>query len=104
MPRAQFNDTRAADQKIEQSKRAVEIETLRAQAEMEPLTLLAAELAGLHRGGPAVLDSYFDGSLGRALARRAEKLLEQGPITPSVEEAVLSILRRRLRSESRAAA
>ena len=53
---------------------------------------------------PAVLDSYFDGSLGRALARRAEKLLEQGPITPSVEEAVLSILRRRLRSEARAAA
>ena len=44
---------------FEQSKRAVEIETLRAQAEMEPLTLLAAELAGLHRGGPAVLDSYL---------------------------------------------
>ena len=53
---------------------------------------------------PAVLESYFDGSLGRALARRAEKLLEQGPITPSVEEAVLSILRRHLRKESRAAA
>ncbi len=51
---------------------------------------------------PAVLDSYFDGSLGRALARRAEKLLEGGSITPSVEEAVLSILRRRLRNESRA--
>jgi len=53
---------------------------------------------------PAVLDSYLDGSLGRALARRAEKLLEEGPITPSVEEAVLSILRRRLRKESHAAA
>ena len=37
----------AADQKIEQSKRAVEIETLKAQAEMEPLRLLAAELAEL---------------------------------------------------------
>jgi len=53
---------------------------------------------------PAVLDSYFDGSLGRALSNRAEKLLEEGPITPSVEEAVLSILRRRLRKESHAAA
>jgi len=53
---------------------------------------------------PAVLDSYFDGSLGPALSNRAEKLLEEGPITPSVEEAVLSILRRRLRKESHAAA
>jgi len=49
----------SADQKIEQSKRAVEIETLKAQAEMEPLKLLAAELAELHRAGPAVLDAYL---------------------------------------------
>src|SRR5262245_52842443 len=49
----------AADQKIEQSKRAVEIETLKAEAEMEPLRLLAAELAELHRAGPAVLESYL---------------------------------------------
>src|SRR5262249_25897095 len=49
----------AADQKIEQSKRAVEIETLKAEAEMEPLRLLAAELAELHRAGPAVLDAYL---------------------------------------------
>jgi regulator of protease activity HflC (stomatin/prohibitin superfamily) len=49
----------AADQKIEQSKRAVEIETLKAEAEMEPLRLLAAELAELHSAGPAVLDSYL---------------------------------------------
>jgi DNA topoisomerase I len=53
---------------------------------------------------PAVLDSYFDGSLGRALARRAEKMLEDGRMTPSVEAAVLSILRRGLRRESRAPA
>ena len=53
---------------------------------------------------PAVLDSYFDGSLGRALPRRAEKVLEEGPLTPSVEEAVLTILRRALRKESHAAA
>jgi regulator of protease activity HflC (stomatin/prohibitin superfamily) len=49
----------SADQKIEQSKRALEIETLRAQAEMEPLKLLAAELAELYRAGPAVLDAYL---------------------------------------------
>ena len=49
----------AADQKIEQSKRAVEIETLKAQAEVEPLKLLAAELAELHRAGPAILDAYL---------------------------------------------
>ena len=48
---------------------------------------------------PAVLDSYMDGSLGRRLARRAEKLLEAGPVTPSVEGAVLSLLRSRLRRE-----
>ncbi len=48
-----------ADQKIEQSKRAVEIETLRAQAEMEPLKRMAAELAELYRAGPAVLDAYL---------------------------------------------
>src|SRR5580765_6388470 len=51
--------TAAADQKIEQSKRAVEIETLKAQAEVEPLKLLAAELAELHRAGPAILDAYL---------------------------------------------
>ena len=49
----------AADQKIVQSRRAVEIETLKAQAEVEPIKLLAAELAGLHRSGPGVLDAYL---------------------------------------------
>jgi regulator of protease activity HflC (stomatin/prohibitin superfamily) len=48
-----------ADQKIVQSKRAVEIETLKAQAEMAPLKSLAAELAELHRAGPDVLASYL---------------------------------------------
>ncbi len=49
----------AADQKIVQSKRAVEIETLKAQAEVEPIKLLAAELSDLHRAGPAVLAAYL---------------------------------------------
>ena len=48
-----------ADQKIVQSKRAVEIETLKAQAEMEPLTLLAAEMKEVYRASPAVLDAYL---------------------------------------------
>ena len=49
----------AADQKIVQSRRAVEIETLKAQAEMEPLKSLAAELVELHHTGPAVLAAYL---------------------------------------------
>jgi regulator of protease activity HflC (stomatin/prohibitin superfamily) len=48
----------AADQKIVQSKRALEIETLRAQAEVQPIKLLAGELAQLHRAGAGVLQAY----------------------------------------------
>jgi len=49
----------AADQKIVQSKRAVEIETLKAQAEVEPLQLLASQIAQLKaKGGPGALDAY----------------------------------------------
>ena len=49
----------AADQKIVQSKRAVEIETLKAQAEVEPLKQLAAELDDLYKAGPNVLEAYL---------------------------------------------
>lgn len=49
----------AADQKIVQSRRAVEIETLKAQAEVEPLERLAAQLAELKQaGGPEALRAY----------------------------------------------
>ncbi|MEO8429015.1 MAG: SPFH domain-containing protein, partial [Verrucomicrobiota bacterium] len=48
----------AADQKIVQSRRAVEIETLKAQAEVEPLTSLAAQLTELKRSGPGALLAY----------------------------------------------
>ena len=48
----------SADQKIVQSRRAVEIETLKAQAEIEPLDRMASQLAELKRGGPAVLQAY----------------------------------------------
>jgi regulator of protease activity HflC (stomatin/prohibitin superfamily) len=49
----------AADQKIVQSRRAVEIETLKAQAEVEPLTAMAAQLAALQQSGPDVLAAYL---------------------------------------------
>ena len=49
----------AADQRVVQSRRAVEIETLKAQAEVEPVKSLAAELAELHRAGPDILGAYL---------------------------------------------
>jgi regulator of protease activity HflC (stomatin/prohibitin superfamily) len=48
-----------ADQKIVQSKRAVEIETLKAQGEVEPLLRLAEQLRDLKRNGPHALSAYL---------------------------------------------
>jgi regulator of protease activity HflC (stomatin/prohibitin superfamily) len=48
----------SADQKIVQSRRAVEIETLRAQAEVEPLARLATQLADLKQRGVGALKAY----------------------------------------------
>jgi regulator of protease activity HflC (stomatin/prohibitin superfamily) len=48
-----------ADQKIEQSKRAVEIETLKAEAEVEPLRQLNEQLADLKKAGDGALESYI---------------------------------------------
>jgi regulator of protease activity HflC (stomatin/prohibitin superfamily) len=48
-----------ADQKIVQSKRAVEIETLNAQAEVEPLKALDEQLKALKANGPDVLAAYL---------------------------------------------
>jgi regulator of protease activity HflC (stomatin/prohibitin superfamily) len=62
-----------ADQKIVQSRRAVEIETLRAQAEMAPIKSLAAELAELHRAGPDVLASYLR-NVRMALLDKAQQM------------------------------
>ena len=67
----------SADQRIVQSKRAVEIETLKAEAEVEPLRRLAAQLARLQdqrRGG--------DGSLPaerqtRALFSQADRMIAE---------------------------
>jgi regulator of protease activity HflC (stomatin/prohibitin superfamily) len=49
----------SADQKIVQSRRAVEIETLRAQAEVEPLNILAQQLGELKASGPGSLQAYL---------------------------------------------
>jgi regulator of protease activity HflC (stomatin/prohibitin superfamily) len=64
----------SADQTIVQSRRAVEIETLKAHAEVEPLRALAAQLAELKRSGPDVLPAYVRnvrlnlyGEAGRAI-------------------------------------
>jgi regulator of protease activity HflC (stomatin/prohibitin superfamily) len=50
----------SADQKIVQSRRAVEIETLKAQAEVEPLTAMAKQLSDLKGiGGESALIAYL---------------------------------------------
>ena len=47
------------DRRIDdQGRRAVEIETLKAQAEIEPLERMATQLASLKRSGPGVLKAY----------------------------------------------
>lgn len=48
----------AADQKMVQSRTAVEIETLKAQAEVEPLTAMAEQLRHLKQSGPDALPAY----------------------------------------------
>lgn len=49
----------SADQKIVQSKRAVEIETLRAQAEVEPLIQMADQLTTLKKNSSKALAAYL---------------------------------------------
>ena len=64
----------AADQKIVQSRRAVEIETLNAQAEVEPLVMLADQLRQLSASGPGSLEAYVrNAKLG--LFRRARQVV-----------------------------
>lgn len=49
----------AADQRIVQSKRAVEVETLKAEAEVQPLLRLAEQLSVLKQAGTGVLAAYL---------------------------------------------
>jgi regulator of protease activity HflC (stomatin/prohibitin superfamily) len=63
-----------ADQTIVQSKRAVEIETLRAQAEVEPLKSLAEQLALIKQNGPETLAAYLR-NVRLALYTKAENVI-----------------------------
>lgn len=65
----------SADQKIVQSRRAVEIETLKAQAEVEPLKLLAGQLADLKKqGGREALQTYVR-NIRLALIERTKRII-----------------------------
>lgn len=64
----------SADQKIVQSKRAVEIETLKAQAEVEPLNWLAAQLRDLKKSGDDALPAYLR-NIRLALYRQAKHIV-----------------------------
>ena len=66
----------AADQKIVQSRRAVEIETLRAQAEVEPLLELATQLRALEQSGPGALAAYLRNLRVGLYARARQVFLE----------------------------
>jgi regulator of protease activity HflC (stomatin/prohibitin superfamily) len=64
----------AADQKIVMSRRAVEIETLNAQAEVEPLLTLASQLTLLADSGASSLRAYVrNARLG--LLRKTQQLI-----------------------------
>jgi regulator of protease activity HflC (stomatin/prohibitin superfamily) len=63
-----------ADQTIVQSKRAVEIETLKAQAEVEPLLSVAEQLRQLKDAGPDVLGVYLR-NVRLALYKEAQNVI-----------------------------
>ncbi len=68
----------SADQKIVQSKRAVEIETLKAQAEVAPVKSLAEELFEQHKAGPGVLAAYLRNVKLGLLEKAQQIYLEAG--------------------------
>lgn len=65
-----------ADQKIEQSKRAVEIQTMRAEAEVQPLLRLAEQLDSLKKSGSGVLGAYLR-SVRLGLFSRAKRVIAE---------------------------
>jgi regulator of protease activity HflC (stomatin/prohibitin superfamily) len=64
----------SADQKIVQSRRAVEIETLKAEAEAEPLRRLAAQLGELKKAGGAGALAAYVRNIRLALLERADRI------------------------------
>lgn len=67
-----------ADQTIVQSRRAVEIETLNAQAEVEPLLALAGQISSLQTSGDGVLPAYLR-NVKLAIFRKAEQVILEDP-------------------------
>lgn len=67
----------SADQKIVQSRRAVEIETLNARAEVEPLQALAEQLTDLKAGGQEVLQVYLRNVRLQLYAQAQQVILEE---------------------------
>jgi regulator of protease activity HflC (stomatin/prohibitin superfamily) len=68
--------TAAADQRIVESRRAVEIETLKAEADVEPLRRLAAQLTVLKQNGKGAMDAYVR-TVKLALLTRAERIITE---------------------------
>jgi len=66
-----------ADQKIVQSRRAVEIETLNAQAEVEPLVALAQTLSSLKASGSGALSAYRRNVRLRLFSEASRVILEE---------------------------
>jgi len=66
----------SADQKIVQSRRAVEIETLKAQAEVEPLQKLAEQLGALKAVNPQALPLYLR-NLKLSLLGKARRMIKE---------------------------
>jgi regulator of protease activity HflC (stomatin/prohibitin superfamily) len=71
-----------ADQKIEESKRAVEIETMKAQAEVQPLLRLSEQLRALKDQGPRVLEAYRRNARLSLLSKARRILTHHGVATP----------------------
>jgi regulator of protease activity HflC (stomatin/prohibitin superfamily) len=67
----------SADQKIVQSKRAVEIQTLNARAEVEPLQALAEQLTALKAGGGTVLQAYLRNVRLQLYAQAQQVIMEE---------------------------
>lgn len=67
----------SADQKIVQSRRAVEIETLNAYAEVEPLNALATQLQDLKASGPEALRTYLRNVRLRLYGQAQQVILEE---------------------------
>lgn len=66
----------SADQKIVQSRKAVEIETLKAHAEVEPLVAVAKQLAELKQQGPQSLSTYIRNARLRLFGKSSRVIME----------------------------